>query len=99
MPREFIAAKADSIMRASPIPYISGAKLCGVLFEPEDSTGLVSGVNTGFFVDHEEPLEALAIVRDIWEWPLGDLPDGHEFLLIVPGKQRRSRSRSRDASH
>lgn len=81
-------------MQASPIPYIREAKLRGALFEPEDSTGLVCGVNTQFFVDHEEPIEALKMVQETWEWPLGDLLDGHEFLLILPGKHRRFRSRS-----
>lgn len=81
-------------MKVSPIPYIRDAKLCGSLFDPGDSTGLVCGVDTGFFVDHEEPLDALERVKGIWEWPLGDLLDGHEYLLVLPAKQRRSRSRS-----
>jgi len=94
---EFIREKADAIMRASPIPYVKEAKLCGTLFDSNDSPGLVSGVNTGFFVDHDEPLEALGLVRQEWAWPLGDLPDGHEFLLILTAKHRRSRSRSLSA--
>jgi hypothetical protein len=81
-------------MEASPIPYIKNAKLCGTLFSPQDSTSIVSGVDTDFFVDHEEPLDALTMVRQYWEWPLGDLPDGHEFLLVLRGKSRRSRSAS-----
>ncbi len=80
-------------MASSPIPYIREAELCGHLFDSE-SEGIVSGVNTHFLVDHEEPLEALSLVREIWEWPLGDLPDGHEYLLILPARSRRSRSRS-----
>jgi hypothetical protein len=78
-------------MKASPIPYIKNAKLSGTLFDSDDSTGLVSGVNTGFFVDHEEPLEALELVKQYWQWPLGDLPDGQEYLLILPGKRIRSK--------
>lgn len=57
---------------------------------------MVSGVDTNFFVDHEEPLEALKDVRKELDWPLGDLPDGSEFLILMPGFQRRSRSRSLD---
>ncbi|KAI1935012.1 hypothetical protein LOZ66_005561 [Ophidiomyces ophidiicola] len=91
---EFARQNAKSIMQASPISYIREAKLCGTLFDPQDSTGIVCGVNTGFFVDHDEPLEALELVQENWEWPLGELPDGYEFLLILPGKHRRSRSRS-----
>lgn len=81
-------------MKASPIQYVKGAKLCGTVFNPDDLSGLVSGVDTGFFVDHEEPLQALEVTREYWKWPLGDLPDGHEFLLVLPGKRRRSRSLS-----
>lgn len=94
MPLDFARENAEAIMKASPIPYIRKARQCGTLFKTKDSTGLVCGVDTGFFVDHEEPLEALEIVRQIWQWPLGDLVDGHEYLLILPGKRRRSRSRS-----
>ncbi|KAL2359841.1 hypothetical protein RJZ56_007310 [Blastomyces dermatitidis] len=89
-----IKGNAKAIMETSPIPYIKDARLCGTLFDPEDSTGLICGVNTGFFVDHEEPLEILEMVRQSWQWPLGDLPDGHEYLLILSGRHRRSRSSS-----
>ncbi|KAJ9129953.1 Tartrate dehydrogenase [Pleurostoma richardsiae] len=81
---DFIKQHAEAVMKTSPITYINQATLCGSLFEPSDSSGLVSGVNTGFFVDHEEPLEALSVVRETWRWPLGDLPDGHEYLLVIP---------------
>lgn len=50
-------------MKESPIPYIRDAKLRGELFDPQDASGLVTGADTGFYVDHEEPLEALARVR------------------------------------
>jgi hypothetical protein len=85
-------------MSTSPIPYIRDAELCGTIFDADDTSGIVSGVNTNFFVDHTEPLEALAVVEDEWQWPLGKLPDGHEYLLILPAKQRRSRSRSADVN-
>jgi hypothetical protein len=80
-------------MEASPIGYVKDAKLRGSVFTPSDTSGLVSSVDSGFFVDHAEPLEALAWVRGEMEWPLGELFDGHEFLLII-GARRRSRSRS-----
>ncbi|PGH29399.1 hypothetical protein GX50_07856 [[Emmonsia] crescens] len=98
VPLGLIKGNAKAVMEASPIPYIKDARLCGTLFNPEDSTGLICGVNTGFFVDHEEPLEVLEIVRQHWQWPLGNLPDGHEYLLILPGKYRRSRSSSSSKS-
>ena len=47
-------------MKASTVGYVRDAKLRGKLFDPEDAYGLVSSVDAGFFVDHEEPIEALA---------------------------------------
>lgn len=94
MDLNFIGKNAKEVMLTSPIPYIRDAKLCGTLFDADDTSGIISGVNTNFFVDHTEPLEALAVVEAEWQWPLGKLPDGHEYLLILPAKQRRSRSRS-----
>jgi hypothetical protein len=78
-------------MKSSPIRYIREAKLRGSLFDPKDPSGLVSSVDTGFFVDHEEPLNALTWVRESTHWPLGELLDGFEFLLVLEVKRRRSR--------
>ena len=58
-------------MEASPVRYVKDAKLRGSVFDPGDTSGLVSCVDTGFFVDHNEPLEALAWVREEMAWPLG----------------------------
>ncbi len=80
-------------MAASPVTYVKNAKLRGTVFDPGDTSGLVSSVDSGFFVDHNEPLEALAWLREDMEWPLGELFDGHEFLLVLEAR-RRSRSRS-----
>lgn len=82
-------------MKVSPVKYVRDAKLQGKLFNPEDTSGRICCVDSGFFVDHQEPLQALAFVRDAMEWPLGELFDGHEFLLIL---QTRRRSRSRSSS-
>ena len=92
---DFIKEHAEEIMRVSPIRYVKDAKLRGSVFDPEDASGLVSSVDTGFWVDHTEPTEALAWARDIVDWPLGELHDGHEFLLILEVRRRRSRSTSR----
>ena len=70
-------------MESSPIGYIRDAKLHGSLFSPEDTDGSVSCVDTNFFVNHSEPLEALSFVRETMDWPLGELLDGHEYLLIL----------------
>lgn len=96
-------AHARNIIAASPIAYVRDAKLCGTLFDPSGATaetdtntdGLVSGVDTEFFVDHKEALSALAWLRKHELWSLGDLPDGHEFLLVFEStRYRRSRSLS-----
>ena len=94
---EFIKGHVKEIMRASPIRYVKGAKLRGSLFNPEDTGGLVSSVDTGFWVDHTKPLEALAWARDIVDWPLGELHNGYEFLLVLEVR-RRTRSTSRSTS-
>ncbi|KAF2453011.1 hypothetical protein BDY21DRAFT_417402 [Lineolata rhizophorae] len=93
---DFMKDHAESIMKASPEGYVRDAKLRGKLFDPKDDNGLVSSVDTEFDVDHEEPLEALAWVRESMEWPLGELFDGHEFILILQAR-RRSRPRSSSA--
>lgn len=94
---DFIKEHAEEIMKASPIRYVKDAKLRGSVFNPEDASGLVSSVDTGFWVDHTEPIEALAWARDMVDWPLGELHDGHEFLLVLKVR-RRTRSRSRSTS-
>ena len=92
---------AEWIIKASPVSYVRDAKLRGTLFDSKDTSGLVSGVDTEFFIDHKEPLEALAWVRKTMEWPLGELLEGHEFVLILQARRRygsRSRSSSRRQS-
>lgn len=94
---EFIKGHAQEIMKASPIRYVRDAKLRGSLFNPEDASGLVSSVDTGFWVDHTEPLKALVRAGEWVDWPLGELHDGHEFLLILEVR-RRTRSRPKPTS-
>lgn len=77
-------------MRNSPIDYIKSAKLHGSLFNLSDdvSDGTISCVDTNFYVDHTEPLKALERVRKHRKWPLGELLEGHEFLLILEAEHR-----------
>lgn len=96
---DFIRDHAEGMMRTSPVNYVRDARLRGSLFKEDEVEGMISSVDTRFFVDHTEPLEALASAREYIDWPLGDLHDGHEFLLIVEARPRpRSRSQSRFAS-
>ena len=98
VPLEFAREHTAALMAGSPITYVKDAELRGSLFSmPSDEAGdLVSGVDSNFFVDHEEPLVALAWLQEENFWPLGNLPDGHEFLLVFESsRRRRSRSLSR----
>jgi hypothetical protein len=80
-------AHARSIMQSCPVAYVTQAKLHGSLFDSLVDDKSVSCADTGFWVDHEEPLAALISVREKGiDWPLGDLPEGHEFLIIVNTK-------------
>lgn len=91
---EYIKKNAQLFMKASPVDYVRRGQLRGSLFDSQDTSGLVSSVYTEFFVDHKEPLEALAWVRQDMEWPLGELFDGYEFVLILEARRPRSRSSS-----
>ena len=93
---DFIQDNASNVLKQSPVEYVRTAELQGKLFKPDDTTGAISSVDTNFFVDHTEPLEALQWIRSGLSWPLGELLDGHEFLLIIENRIR-SRPRPRSA--
>ena len=93
----FIRENAQAIMKGSPIRYVKDAELRGSPFDPEDTSGVISSVYTKFFVDHTEPLEALSWVREGLDWPLGELLDGYEFLVMITVR-RRDRSKFQSAS-
>ncbi|KAL2752782.1 hypothetical protein ACRALDRAFT_1052572 [Sodiomyces alcalophilus JCM 7366] len=96
---DFARDHAANVLLGSPISYIKDAKLRGSLFCPNDTTGIISGVDSDFFVDHAEPLEALEWLKDEEQWPLGDLPDGYEFLFLFEvSRRRRPRSLSSSRS-
>jgi hypothetical protein len=72
---------AAGIMAASPVQYVKDAKLKGSIFGLDD--GAVCCADTQFWVDHTEPLAALATVKTKVDWPFGELPEGCEFLVLV----------------
>ena len=79
---------ARAIMDCSPVAYVKEAVLKGRLFEKDADENVVCCADTKFWVDHTEPLEALQAVKERGvSWPFGDLPDGHEFLVLVKGGQ------------
>ncbi|KAI0309333.1 hypothetical protein OF83DRAFT_1072201 [Amylostereum chailletii] len=79
---EFIKGNADAILQSTSIDYLKTAQLRGSLFEqnPVDATA-VSSAFTEFYVDHDEPLDALKRCKG--NWPLGSLIEGHEFFLVL----------------
>lgn len=70
-------------MMGSPVKYLRDAELRGSLFEENCTPGAISLVFTNFYVDHAEPLSALSIYKKE-KWVLGELLDGHEFIIILP---------------
>lgn len=80
----FAQANAKSILERSPVPYVRTMRLYGSLFVSDCNTGAISSVFTNFYVDHQEPLEALAAYKASGNWVLGELLEGHEYLLILP---------------
>ena len=75
-----------SILEGSPVDYVRNMELRGSLFEEKCTSGAISCVFTSFYVDHKEPLEALATYKARGAWLLGELLNGHEFLIILPCK-------------
>ncbi|EEU33995.1 uncharacterized protein NECHADRAFT_85402 [Fusarium vanettenii 77-13-4] len=84
-PLDFTRQHAQEVLKASPIDYVAAAVVKGSLFG-NDSTDLVSGADTQFFISHEEPDAAMNDALSQGRWPLGNLPEGHEYLLVLPAK-------------
>lgn len=60
-------------------------RLVGSLFEDNDGTsGAISCAFTEFYVNHDEPLAALESFKEKRGWTLGESPEGHELLVILP---------------
>jgi len=80
----FISQNAKNIFAVTPIDYLKCAQLRGSLFEKDCATGVISSVYTEYYIDHSEPLEVLDTFKNVGRWCLGELLDGHEFLIILP---------------
>lgn len=80
----FIREHAAKALEASPIDYIKSAQLRGDLFQENSDTGAVSSAFTEFYVDHAEPLKALEQFKAKGRWCLGELQEGHEWLVLFP---------------
>jgi hypothetical protein len=82
---EVIRQQASTAMKSCPVEYVRSAGLRGSLFESNaNGDGAVSCADTTFWVDHQEPLEALELIKEKGlVWPFGNLPEGNEFLALV----------------
>jgi hypothetical protein len=98
----FIRTHAQNVLAACPVEYVSSAKLRGAVFTDREGAtqedriqdeamkqeeGTVCVADSGFWVDHTEPVAVLACVREEREWPLGKLPEGCEWLVLVEKEQ------------
>lgn len=79
---------ANAILASSPVKYVFTAQLHGSLFGERVEDGAVSCADTNFYIDHTESDKALEAVRSKGvAWPLGELPQGHEFFVIINGSR------------
>ena len=80
---DLIKLNAERSLTTSPITYVREARPHGTLHD-NAIDGAVSTADTDFFVDHGEPDRALASVRARGvDWPFGELPEGHEYLVVL----------------
>lgn len=87
--------EAKDIMASCPVTYVRDANLRGALFEDVTINETISCADTQFWVDHGEPNEALSVIKDKGiNWPLGFLPEGHEYLLLSSLGQTQEQSRA-----
>ncbi|KAF2842527.1 hypothetical protein M501DRAFT_927634, partial [Patellaria atrata CBS 101060] len=74
---------AIDILRSSLVEYVNGAKVHGSLFH-ESHDGSASTADTGLHVCYDEPSEILATIQQRGTmWPLGELLEGHEYIILV----------------
>jgi len=60
---------------------------CCSLFEDGWTTSTISCIFSNFYVDHNEPLKALAAYKAGRCWVPGELLEGHKFLIIFPARK------------
>ncbi|KZV95722.1 hypothetical protein EXIGLDRAFT_671862 [Exidia glandulosa HHB12029] len=71
----YIKRNASAIFSSSPVTYVKNATL--------HIEGDSCRAFTKFFVDHGEPNAVLSSLGAV-QWPLGALPDGWEWVAVVP---------------
>ncbi|KAJ7203637.1 hypothetical protein GGX14DRAFT_369443, partial [Mycena pura] len=88
---DFIKTHAQKTINTTNISYLKNAQLRNSLLRDAAEPGVVACAFTAFYVDHEEPFQALKSWEDHRQdisWPLGVLK-GHEFFCITPNKEVR----------
>ena len=92
---KLMRSKLLDIITACNIPYLVDKPLIGNMLADTDTntTGLNLQIDSGFYTDHSDPLEALNSLQDEVNWPLGPLLDGHEFIAIFAVGSRRDTPR------
>jgi hypothetical protein len=82
-----IKTHARGIMDVSPVDYVRSTNTVGLLFGTNDSGDAISCGFTDFYIDHEEPDNVLENLKKTRVWPLGTLPGGHEYLVLVKAEE------------
>lgn len=97
---DFIRKHISQVLHGSSIAYLRSTKLHGSLFaasntsgeyeDEDENDGTICCVETEFFMEHEEALQALDYLETHKkiQWPLGDLLEGSEFVLLVENMDR-----------
>ncbi|OAG06282.1 uncharacterized protein CC84DRAFT_1164585 [Paraphaeosphaeria sporulosa] len=85
---DIVKLHARGILDASPVDYVKSCKLKGTLFGEKGDDGSVCSADTGFWVDHDEPMAALEQVKAKGvKWAFGELLEGCEFIVVVKGAE------------
>jgi len=77
---DFIGQHVKDIFSVTPIEYLKNIKLHGSLLE-DSPPDIVSSIYAEFIVDRKESLEAFQGIQGCKALVLGNLLDGHEFLI------------------
>ena len=80
----FVRTHLRRILDICNIPYLINRPLVGSLLQQsqQSENECRLQIDTGFYTDHTEPLEALSKLPVDVEWPLGPLLEGHEFVIV-----------------
>lgn len=89
---DFIAQHGSACLRAVGVPYVNETMFFGSVFGLPDmdpspnAPNLVSLVHTRFHTEPEWCMRILQEEKKERGWRLGDLPEGHEFFLVLRKK-------------